>query len=184
VTRWPKDPKARTDFEFPPKVAGTWRSLSRSQREQWLIAARNRHFKWLRRRGGWKDAEPGAVFEIDGASITDLDSLLCALGEAIHGPGGYFGLSLLALEDCLGGSFGVTLPFVLRITDADACRRHLDGKALAAWARERTAARDFLDEEGRLWLLEAEREGREGARTLLDDVMNLLRAHGVTVEER
>jgi hypothetical protein len=178
-----RDPAARTDFPFPPEVAGTWRALSRAQREQWLIAARNRHFKWGKRRGGWKDAAAGAVFVIDGAAITDHPAFLCALGEAINGPGGYFGGSGAAsLQDCLFGSFGVTLPFALRILDASACRKALDGAALARWARERLAAGDFLDNDGERYLIDAERRGRQGSRSLLDELLDELRFHEVTID--
>jgi gamma-glutamyl:cysteine ligase YbdK (ATP-grasp superfamily) len=76
----------------------------------------------------------------------------------------------------------VTLPFVLQLKHAGACRRSLDGRALAEWARRRIAAGDFLDEEGKQWLLDAEREGREGSRCLLDEVLEVLRRHGVTIE--
>lgn len=129
MTRHTAQPKAATDFEFPPKVIGTWRFLSNVQREQWLIAACNRHFKWARRPGGWTDAAPGAVFAIDGAAIVDYSALLCALGEAINGPGGYFGgLSpALSLQDCLFGGFGVTLPFTLQITNIERCRQQSHG---------------------------------------------------------
>jgi hypothetical protein len=129
------------------------------------------------------DAEAGAVFVLDGAAIEDLPAFLCALGEAINGPGGYFGgLNLVSLEDCLHGSFGVTLPFVLRILNAGALRKALDAWALADWARRSLALSDFPNEEGRLSLLETERQGREGSRCLLDEVLEMLRFHGVTIE--
>jgi hypothetical protein len=178
-----KNTRVVTDFPFPPRTTGAWREISRDQRERWLIAARNRHFKWMKRRGGWTDAPPGSVFCIDGAEIADLPAFFCALGEAINGPGGYFGRpSLMSLQDCLFGSFGVTLPFVLQIMNVDACRTNLGGRALAEWARSRIAAGDFPDEEGEQWLLDAERDGRGGDRSLLDEVLDVLRFHGVTIE--
>lgn len=160
-----------------------WRLLSLAQREQWLIAACNRHFKWRRRRQGWQDAKPGTVFVVDGAAITDHPALMCALGEAINGPGGYFGgTNSDSLEDCLYGSFGVTLPFVLRINNIDTCRARLDGKALAEWASQRLASGDFVDDGGKEWLAEAIRDGRLQRRSLLDEVLGVLRSHGVTIE--
>lgn len=174
---------AVTDFPFPPQIPGMWRRLSRAQREQWLIAACNRHFKWMRRREGSQDAECGNVFVIDGAAIVDYPAFLCALGEAINGPGGYFGgIGLSSLEDCLGGSFGATLPFVLRIKNMSAARGHLDGIALAEWASQRIAAGDFSDDEGKLWLAEAVRDGQRQSRSLLDVVIDVLHFHGVTIE--
>lgn len=174
--------RVTTDFPFPPDGTGTWHALSRMQRERWLVAARNRHFKWLRRRGGWKDAASGAAFCIDGSQVRDLPGFLCALGEAINGPGGYFGLSLSSLEDCLFGTFGVTLPFIFRIQNYDACKRNLNAAALMEWARERIASGDFHDDEGRHWLVGTELDGREGRRTLLDLALEALRTHGVVIE--
>lgn len=174
---------AVTSFPFPPNTLGTWRALSCAQRAQWIIAARNRHFKWMKRRGGWPDAAPGTIFQIDGATIPDLPAFFCALGEAVNGPGGYFGSpNMSSLQDCLYGAFGVTLPFILRILNVDACRQALDGKALAEWAREGLVSGAFLDDEGRDWLLQAERSGQEGSRSLLDELLETLQFHKVTIE--
>ncbi len=153
---------ATTDFPFPPATTGMWRGLSRAQREEWLLAARNRHFKWTKRRR-WKDADPGTVFSIDGSAIADFPALLCALGEAINGPGGYFGMHISALEDCLFGGFGAKLPFVLRIDDMDGCRR------------------SFLEGQGMHSLVDTELEGGQGKQTLLDIVLEMLTFHGVRV---
>ncbi|MFC9945499.1 barstar family protein [Streptomyces pratensis] len=46
------------------------------------------------------------TYVIDGSGITGLDSFWDAIGEAVNGPGGYFGRSLDAFADCLGGGFG------------------------------------------------------------------------------
>lgn len=145
----------------------------------------NRHFKWLRRRKKWDDAPAGSVFTLVGKDIVDLPAFICALGEAVNGPGGYFGdaLSLFWLQDAMYGGFGVTRPFTIRICGIDVCRKSLNGQALAEWARRRIASLDFLDDEGREWLLEAERAGRAGTRTMLDEVLDVLRSHGVTIEE-
>lgn len=37
----------------------------------------------------------------------------CAMGEAVNGPGGYFGATLDGLHDCLRGGSGITAPFDL-----------------------------------------------------------------------
>ncbi|WP_196445501.1 barstar family protein [Planomonospora sp. ID67723] len=49
----------------------------------------------------------------------------CALGEAINGPGGYFGWNLAALDDCLRGRWGARPPFRLIRRHAEGARRHL-----------------------------------------------------------
>ncbi|MFE9724115.1 barstar family protein [Streptomyces sp. NPDC005794] len=46
------------------------------------------------------------TYVIDGSGITGLDGFWDAIGEAVNGPGGYFGRSLDAFADCLGGGFG------------------------------------------------------------------------------
>ncbi|WP_228926966.1 barstar family protein [Streptomyces sp. DH7] len=43
----------------------------------------------------------GGAAVIDSTAITTRDGFYCALGEAVHGPGGYFGSNLDALFDCL-----------------------------------------------------------------------------------
>ncbi|WP_030745616.1 barstar family protein [Streptomyces sp. NRRL F-5135] len=46
------------------------------------------------------------TFVIDGAEVTGLDRFWQVIGEAVNGPGGYFGSNLDALADCLGGGYG------------------------------------------------------------------------------
>lgn len=43
---------------------------------------------------------------IDGAEVTDLDAFWRVIGEAVNGPGGYFGRNLDAFADCLSGGMG------------------------------------------------------------------------------
>ncbi|ROQ66073.1 barstar (barnase inhibitor) [Streptomyces sp. 840.1] len=62
--------------------------------------------------------------------MTDEPGLYLALGEAVNGPGGYFGGCLAALDDCLRGDFGHTAPATLLWRDAATAREHLS-RALA-----------------------------------------------------
>jgi hypothetical protein len=39
------------------------------------------------------------VYHLDGRHITNLDAFFCAIGEAINGPGGWFGGGLFWLHD-------------------------------------------------------------------------------------
>ncbi|MFE0171357.1 barstar family protein [Streptomyces sp. NPDC059002] len=89
---------------------GMWHDLGPKDRRAWLSVA-----LWSReyRRQGRPDAPAGQVFTVDGRHITDRDSFSCAIGEAINGPGGYFGGNLDALDDCLRGGWGATTPFTL-----------------------------------------------------------------------
>ncbi|MCX5606329.1 MULTISPECIES: hypothetical protein [unclassified Streptomyces] len=56
----------------------------------------------------------------------------CALGEAVNGPGGYFGRSLAGVSDALCGGFGTTAPFILVWRDHEVARRCLGVQPLAA----------------------------------------------------
>ncbi|MEV6260819.1 barstar family protein [Streptomyces sp. NPDC051784] len=90
--------------------AGMWHDLAPEDRHAWLSVA-----LWSRqyRRRGKPDAPAGQVFTLDGRHIVDRDTFYCAIGEAVNGPGGYFGWNLDALDDCLRGGWGATTPFTL-----------------------------------------------------------------------
>ncbi|MEU6324259.1 barstar family protein [Streptomyces sp. NPDC047009] len=96
---------------------GLWGALDAEGRKAWLSFA-----LWSRdyqRRGHPADAAPGQVFTLDGRQVVDVDSFYCALGEAINGPGGYFGWNLSAVDDCLRGRFGASPPFTLQWLHSD-----------------------------------------------------------------
>nr|BFE72103.1 hypothetical protein GCM10020092_054040 [Actinoplanes digitatis] len=67
----------------------------------------------------------GTTYDLDGLSVTDIEGFYCAIGEAINGPGGYFGWNLDALDDCLAGRFGAVAPFRLVWHDSAVAREHL-----------------------------------------------------------
>ncbi|MFJ7075465.1 barstar family protein [Streptomyces sp. NPDC098781] len=46
------------------------------------------------------------IYVLDGGRIRTLEDFWLVIGEAINGPGGYFGRNLDALNDCLRGGFG------------------------------------------------------------------------------
>ncbi|MFE5852654.1 barstar family protein [Streptomyces sp. NPDC056500] len=89
---------------------GMWHELAPENRRAWLSVT-----LWSReyQRQGKADAAAGQVFTLDGRHIIDRDSFYCAMGEAINGPGGYFGWNLDALNDCLRGGWGATTPFTV-----------------------------------------------------------------------
>lgn len=89
---------------------GMWHELDSENRKAWLSVA-----LWSSRyrRRGKSDTSAGQVFTVDGRRIVDRDSFYCAVGEAVNGPGGYFGWNLDALVDCLRGGWGATTPFTL-----------------------------------------------------------------------
>ncbi len=46
------------------------------------------------------------VYAVDGSRIGSLEDFWLVMGEAVNGPGGYFGRNLDAFNDCLRGGFG------------------------------------------------------------------------------
>lgn len=104
----------------PPDVPGAWVGLDTRRRGAWLDLVRERGCR-LRH----QDPPPGRAYELDGRHVTDVPGLYLALGEAVNGPGGYFGGCLDALVDCLRGNFGCTTPAALLWRDAAIAREHL-----------------------------------------------------------
>ncbi|MFI1585734.1 barstar family protein [Embleya sp. NPDC020630] len=107
-------------FGGSPHTPNTWAGLDTRLREAWFDLVRHR--ACIRRHS---DRPPGHAYEIDGRHATDEQGLYLALGEAVNGPGGYFGGDPQALRDCLGGTFGYTRPATLLWRDADTARTHL-----------------------------------------------------------
>lgn len=104
----------------PPDVPGAWGGLDTRQRGAWLDLVRERAC-----RRNPQDRPAGHAYGLDGRHITDVPGLYLALGEAVNGPGGYFGGCLNALADCLGGTFGYTAPATLLWRDTSIAREHL-----------------------------------------------------------
>lgn len=138
--------------EGGPRSRGEWAGYTAEGREAWLEVVRRHSFR--------RDAMPAvgavsipgqakrtaaksepSVFELDGERIEDAAGLYCALGEAINGPGGYFGADLDSLRDCLRGGFGAQPPFELRWKGADVARARLASAAAATSASASATAR-------------------------------------------
>ncbi|MES4900952.1 MULTISPECIES: barstar family protein [unclassified Streptomyces] len=120
----PPPPRARPLwqrwYDGPPTAPNQWAGYGTGDRELWLDCVRERG-----RGPAVPAAPPGRVYEVDGRHITDVPGLYLALGEAMRGPGGYFGGNADALDDCLCGGFGVTTPCTLVWHDAQVARRSL-----------------------------------------------------------
>ncbi|WP_404963089.1 barstar family protein [Streptomyces sp. 147326] len=106
----------------PPAGPGAWAGLDTRGRDAWLDLVRDRGCRLKH-----EDRPAGHTYELDGRHITDGPGLYLALGEAVNGPGGYFGGCLDALVDCLRGAFGYTAPATLLWRDAATAREHLSG---------------------------------------------------------
>ncbi|MFH9722895.1 hypothetical protein ACH4M4_08000 [Streptomyces sp. NPDC017254] len=63
-----------------PTEPGSWRRLTGAARGEWLNQAARRSY-------GAPEIDPDATYHLDGTDVVDEDSFLCALGEAVHGPG-------------------------------------------------------------------------------------------------
>ncbi|MEU9117880.1 barstar family protein [Streptomyces sp. NPDC048483] len=103
----------------PPAAPNLWAAYDTERREIWLerVAAYHRRPP--------QDAPAGRVYHLDGRFITDEPGFCLAIGEAVNGPGGYFGRCLAALDDCLCGHFGATVPFTVIWHHSQVARRHL-----------------------------------------------------------
>jgi RNAse (barnase) inhibitor barstar len=107
-----------------PMHPGSWLSYTGEQRDTWLEISANH---WDATHSSRNDDPTGTEYELDGRVVGDLRDFLCAIGEAINGPGGYFGRSLSALADCLGGDYGATTPFTLDWRYSSESRERLKG---------------------------------------------------------
>ncbi|MEV4352637.1 barstar family protein [Actinoplanes sp. NPDC049596] len=116
----------------PPDAVNTWAELPAGRREAWLEVAGK--YRWRDRlRRGVRHDRPGEelpVLILDGQYATDLASVYCALGEAVNGPGGYYGSNPYALQDCLRDGWGLAAPFVLVWRRFEVARGQVDGPAL------------------------------------------------------
>ncbi|MDT0485492.1 barstar family protein [Streptomyces doebereineriae] len=105
--------------EGRPTEPNRWARCDDEGRQFWLRTALDNHVY------GGQDRPPGTMYHLDGRHITDLPGFFCALGEAVNGPGGYFGWGLDALDDCLMGRWGATPPLSLVWHDSEVARRSL-----------------------------------------------------------
>ncbi|WP_239086952.1 barstar family protein [Catellatospora methionotrophica] len=118
-----------------PAERNAWAGYDAALRHEWAGAALAHH------RHGASDLDARQVYHLDGRFVTDLDGFYCAIGEAVNGPGGYFGWNLSALHDCLTGGWGARTPFTLVWHDAHVAEQHLvPGYDRRRWATATTMA--------------------------------------------
>ncbi|MFF3441858.1 barstar family protein [Streptosporangium sp. NPDC002721] len=111
--RWASGVHLKQDewFQWPSKY-----------HETWLHVVQNSWFASFRRAARY---ETGEVVYLDGSKVTTKSGFYCALGEAINGPGGYFGSNLDALADCLSSESGEALPLKIVWHNFQASRNSL-----------------------------------------------------------
>nr|WP_154957738.1 barstar family protein [Paenibacillus xylanexedens] len=98
----------------PLAKTNEWVGLSPKQRIGWLEVARLYRGTQLH-----SQERQNGIYHMDGTNIEDSASFYCALGEAINGPGGYYGFNLDSLSDCFCGGFRARAPFVIVLQDVD-----------------------------------------------------------------
>lgn len=150
-----------------------WADLDFLQRMSWLNLVRTHHCRY---ETDTEDKPANLVYELDGSHVTDYSSFFIALGEAINGPGGYFGGCFDALADCLCGGFGAETPFTLIWRASNIARIALDKKARIkeSLARREYALRNHDCEEDEL-LSVAEIMERDD-RPLFDEIIDFLQS--------
>lgn len=82
---------------------GEWLQWPLSYHDSWLHVVQNSWFATNHRTGRYGASE---VAYLDGSHISSKAGFYCELGEAVNGPGGYFGSNLDALADCIASSSG------------------------------------------------------------------------------
>lgn len=123
------------------KLLERWSSQMPQEKNQWVTLCTSERRHWLDacaaiRRTHRPHRPVRVTYDMDASHVTDYPSFFIAIGEAIHGPGGYFGRNVDALSDCLCGGFGATSPFTLKIRHAEIAQRHLTSEA---WRRQHIA---------------------------------------------
>ncbi|MFJ7899161.1 barstar family protein [Streptomyces sp. NPDC096198] len=84
--------------EGGPIEAGEWRRYPAGTQKSWLHVVQTAWFSSGRRATRYSPVETAVI---EGSGIVTRAALYCAVGEAVNGPGGYFGSNLDALHDCL-----------------------------------------------------------------------------------
>ncbi|MEV0901065.1 hypothetical protein [Actinoplanes sp. NPDC049802] len=106
-----------------------WRSGGPTEPNLWAPLDRGGRRRWVRAAALHRSHEPdkpaGIVYHLDGRHVTDEDAFYCALGEAINGPGGWFGTDLFWVHECAATGDGATPGFRLIWHDSAVARAHL-----------------------------------------------------------
>ncbi|ULL16494.1 hypothetical protein DVH26_19830 [Paenibacillus sp. H1-7] len=92
-----------------PTMKNTWENLSSEQLLGWLEVIRV-HSGFNKPQ---EEDQKKNDFYLDMTYVTDVKTFYCALGEAMNGPGGYYGTSLNGVADHFYGRNGAEPPFNL-----------------------------------------------------------------------
>jgi RNAse (barnase) inhibitor barstar len=93
-----------------PSTEGEWRRLPVEWHDSWLHVVQTAWFDIGKEATRYN---PTDRYVVDGAHAADIAGFYCALGEAINGPGGYFGANIAGMIDCLVFATATEPPFEL-----------------------------------------------------------------------
>ncbi|THA79106.1 barnase inhibitor [Streptomyces sp. A0642] len=115
------------------------------------------------------------TYVIDGSRVTGLERFWDVIGEAVNGPGGYFGRNLDAFADCLSGGMGTPDDgdFVIEWRDHALSARALGHEETARYLH-RQAGRAHESNQRRL-LAESARAAQGLGPTLFDRLVEIIR---------
>ncbi len=161
--------------DYPPKELHQWCSLDEDGRREWLDAAKARFF--AREQAFEPSREPGRTVVLDGNRIDSLAAFYCEFGEAVNGPGGYFGGSMLGFDDCLFGGFGLNGECRIVWRNSERSRRTLSSQALVAYL-EAEYPRPFAEgcEMGEAWRKGTREAALSGERTLFEEMVAIIQS--------
>ena len=131
-----------------PTRLGEWRSWPPEMHRTWVYVVGT---AWSHSGYDLTCYSDASVYVLPGADVSNWGSFYCALGEAINGPGGYFGRNASAFEDCLRS-----------------CRPEFDQRFRLRWLN--------FDESSERLAADTDAEGEE-----LDIVLTIFRENGVDV---
>lgn len=163
-----------TSFQYPPKELDTWVRLGPASRNDWLIRCKNRFFSGEPRFS--PSREPNRIITLRSGLVDSLLGFYCALGEAVNGPGGYFGLSMQALHDCLIGGFGLEHPFLIVWEGSGQARDVLDADAVLNYLEDECPL-PFPEgfEEGLAWRADLKAAAERQERTMFEEILSNFR---------
>lgn len=166
----------KATFPFPPGSHGEWRGLDDDGRRQWLNCAHCRVFCDPREVAHSKS--PGRVVVLEGAIIDDLLGFYCAIGEAVNGPGGYFGRSMQGFDDCLFGGFGLEYPYTIIWKESESSKRALGSQALLRFLAEECGRVSSVEcsDESKAWFQKSKAAALDGERSLFDEIVEFIQS--------
>ncbi|WP_327069989.1 barstar family protein [Kitasatospora sp. NBC_01302] len=127
------------EYESAGEIWRRWAQEIPLEQREWARWPAGSHWSWLHvAQVAWFTGRRRAMnygtaseASIDGGVIYNKASFYCALGEAVNGPGGYFGSNIDAVADCLSASRESMANFQLT-WDRSALSRELLGEGFMA----------------------------------------------------